>query len=274
METHYGLKMGLPLNASAHGGELDALLAMVHWLMIVLGVGWGLFFLYTLWRFRAKRNPVASYAGAKGKFSTYGEGAVVLVEVILLVGFAVPIWASRVNQIPPEPTSTVVRVVAEQFAWNVHYPGADGLFGRTAVDLVKTGTNPLGLDATDPAAQDDVVTLNQLYLPVDKPAIVHLSSKDVIHSFFLPEMRVKQDAIPGMNIPVWFEPTQTGNWEIACAQLCGLTHYRMRGYLNVLSQQDYDAWLAEKAPKPPAPPAEVAPLPEPVAAEGEADAAG
>src|SRR6202035_5888796 len=237
--------LGLPPNASTHGAELDSLLALVHWFMLILFVGWGLFFLYTLVRYRKGRNPVASYEGAKGHFSTYGEAAIVVVEVLLLAGFAVPIWARRVNTPPPEDQSTVVRVVAEQFAWNVHYPGKDGKFGRTDPKFMETGTNPLGIDPSDPAGKDDIATVNQLHLPVDKPVLVRLSTKDVIHSFSLPVMRVKQDAIPGEVIPVYFQPNKTGNWEIACAQLCGLSHYRMRGFLVVESRADYEKWLAE-----------------------------
>jgi cytochrome c oxidase subunit 2 len=250
MENTLGLPLNFPENASAHGGQLDYLNALVHWFMLVLFVGWGIFFLYTLFRFRKGRNPVASYEGAKGRFSTYGEAGVVLVEVILLVVFAVPIWATRVNALPKESESVVVRVVAEQFAWNVHYPGRDGIFGRTDSKRVAIGTNPLGIDKNDPAAQDDVITLNQLHLPVDKPVIIHLTSKDVIHSLSLPQMRVKQDAIPGQSIPIWFEPTKTGQWDIACAQLCGLTHYRMRGSYTVHPQAEFEKWLADNAPKP------------------------
>jgi len=129
----------------------------------------------------------------------------------------------------------------------VHYPGADGRFGRTVLALV-SDDNPLGLDRTDPAARDDVTTINQLHLPIDVPAIIYLSSKDVVHSFTLPQMRVKQDTIPGTVQPVWFTPTQTGEWEIACSQLCGLAHYRMRGFYTVQTATDFAAWLAGEAP--------------------------
>jgi len=254
MQKFYGLPMNFPEEASAHARQLDNLTALVHWLMLVLFVGWGIFFVYALIRFRKKRNPVASYAGAKAHFSTYGEAGIALIEVLLLVIFAVPIWATRVNAIPPESAATVVRVVAEQFAWNVHYPGKDGVFGRTRSDLVAQGTNPLGLDPDDPAGKDDIITLNQLHLPVNKPVIIKLTSKDVIHSLNLPQMRVKQDAIPGQVIPIWFQPIKTGQWEIACAQLCGLTHYRMRGFYAVDSPEDFAKWEAENAPKPVAAP--------------------
>ena len=138
-----------------------------------------------------------------------------------------------------------MRVVGEQFAWNVHYPGADGKFGRTDPKLVSTD-NPLGLDRADPNAKDDVTTINQLNVPADRPVLVHLSSKDVIHSFGLYEMRVKQDAVPGMDIPVWFIPNRVGEYEITCSQVCGLGHYRMRGFVNVQRQADFQTWMGDQ----------------------------
>ena len=238
--------LGLPEQASAHAAEIDRMIVLVHWLMAVLFVGWGAFFIYTLIRFRASRHPRADYGGVKSHFSTYVEVGVALVEAILLVGFAIPAWANRVDDIPNESDAIVVRVIAEQFAWNAHYPGADGVFGRTDIKLV-AAENPIGLDRTDAAAKDDITTINQLNLPVNRPILIHLSSKDVIHSFSLNQMRVKQDAIPGVSFPVWFTPTKTGDWEINCSQLCGLGHYRMRGFYSIKTQQDYDTWLKEEA---------------------------
>ncbi|MGA7159358.1 MAG: cytochrome c oxidase subunit II [Bacteroidota bacterium] len=316
----------LPVDGSAHGPEIDSMLAIIHWLMLVLFIGWGAFFLYTLIRFRKKKNPTADYAGVKSHISSYLEIGVALFEAVLLIGFAVPLWAKRVNSFPAEKDATVVRIVAEQFAWNVHYPGADGVFGRTDISLI-TDDNPLGLDRSDPYAKDDITTINQLHIPVDKPVIIRLSTKDVIHSFNLPTMRIKQDAIPGQVIPVWFTPTKTTDQmvaelaepfqltagdtssklferiaiqdyrakdstvilkkgdvftpdvvkplldagvtevlaapnvttEIACAQLCGLGHYRMRGYLSVDTKKDYDAWMADQVSQLPHDSATVAP---------------
>ena len=234
-----------PVQASAHAAEVDQMTVLVHWLMLVLFVGWGLFFLFVLFRFRKAANPKASYTGAKGKISKGLEVAVALIEVFLLVFYAIPAWAKRVKAFPSESEATVVRVVAEQFAWNIHYPGPDGKFGRTDIKLV-SADNPLGLDRTDPNAKDDITTINQLNLPVDRPVLVHLSSKDVIHSFGLYEMRVKQDAIPGMNIPVWFIPNRVGEYEIACSQLCGLGHFRMRGFITVQSAANYQKWYDDQ----------------------------
>jgi cytochrome c oxidase subunit 2 len=239
--------LGLPPLASTHGGQIDHMIGIVHWLMLVLFVGWGAFFAYTIIRFRKSRHGAANYTGVTGHYSTYLEGAVAIFEAVLIIGFAIPLWAERVNAFPPTTESTVVRVVAQQFNWNIHYPGPDGVFGRTDIHLVNEDTNPLGLDLSDPNAKDDIWTINQLHLPVDKPVLIYLSSKDVVHSFSLPVMRVKQDAIPGEVIPVWFVPNKMGEYEIACAQLCGLGHYKMRGYLTIETQQQFDAWLKEQS---------------------------
>ena len=251
----------MPPIATSHGARLDALNSYVHWLMAVLFIAWGLFFAYLLVRFRAGRNPRADYYGLRTKASSYAEIGVAIAEAILLIGFSIPLWSQRVDAFPAEEAEPVeVRVVGEQFAWNVHYPGPDGLFGSSRVELVNVETNPLGLDRNDPAGADDVTTLNQLHLPVDRPAILHLSSKDVIHSFGVPEFRVKQDGIPGLETPMWFVPTvttaemreRTGDpeftYEIVCNQLCGLGHFRMRGFVTVETQAEFDAWLVSQAP--------------------------
>ena len=137
----------------------------------------------------------------------------------------------------------MVRVVAEQFAWNVHYPGADGRFGETSIALV-TPANPLGLDRGSPYGKDDIVLLGEMHVPVGRPLVIQLSSKDVIHSFGVPAMRVKRDVIPGLLASVWFTPTVTGEFDIACSQLCGIGHYRMRGALIVESDADFRKFLA------------------------------
>ena len=249
--------LGLPPAASAHAGDIDQMISLVHWLMLVLFIGWGLFFVFVLVKFRRGANPNASYVGAKGKVAKSTGVAVALVEVLLLVFYAIPSWAKRVTNFPSGNDAIIVRVVGEQFAWNVQYPGADGKFGRTDPKLV-SADNPLGLDRKDPDAKDDITTINQLNIPVGHPVLVHLSSKDVIHSFGLYEMRIKQDAVPGLEMPVWFVPTVTTDdmraklkdpmfqYEITCSQLCGLGHYRMRGFITVQSDADYQKWMAEQ----------------------------
>jgi cytochrome c oxidase subunit II len=240
----------MPPDYSAHGADLDKLNAAVHWLMLILFVIWGALFVYMLMRFRASKHPKALYHGTHSHISTYAEAGVAVVEVILLVGFSIPLWYRWTKTPDARANPLVVRVVAEQFAWNIHYPGPDGVFGKANVKYV-TSSNPLGLDPTDPHAKDDIASLNQLHLEVNRPVIARISSKDVIHSFGLPYMRVKQDATPGMEVPVHFTPIRTsGNetWEIACAQLCGLGHYRMRGQYHVHTKQEFDKWMASQTP--------------------------
>ena len=292
---------------------MDHLIVLIHWFMAALFVGWGIYFVYCLVRFRSREGHQASVALPKATASKYSEIVVVVIEAVLLLGFSVPIWA-RVrgpSHAPPSSEALVVRVVGEQFAWNVHYPGVDGEFGVSHPGLM-SAENPLGLDRSQPDAADDIVTINQFHVPVNKDILVHLTSKDVIHSFGLPLLRVKQDMIPGMSIPVWFRATRTTRdvredlvrtysttedtailsthvamreygapdgiplaakgdlltpavltalaeagidrieaapevpTEIACAQLCGLGHYRMRGFLHVETQEEYDEWMSKE----------------------------
>lgn len=200
--------LGLPPDGSAHGPAIDNLIGLIHWLMLVLFVGWGTFYVTTLIRFRTSRHPKADYGGVKSHFSTYAEAGVLVVEVLLLIVFSIPLWSDRVDAFPSESEATVVRIVAEQFAWNVHYPGPDRVFGKSSIELIDS-ENPLGLDRTDPNGKDDITTINQLNVPVNTPVLIHLTTKDVIHSLSLPPYRVKQDAIPGIAIPVWFTPVKT-----------------------------------------------------------------
>ncbi|TMB20055.1 MAG: hypothetical protein E6J65_16975, partial [Deltaproteobacteria bacterium] len=183
---------------------------------------------------------------------------VVVVEIFLLFGLSTPVWLSYKNNVPDAKKALHVRLVAEQFAWNFQYPGKDGKFGKNDPSQI-SGDNPLGIDPEDPAGKDDLVTVNNLHVPANRPVIVDVSSKDVIHSFNIPVLRVKQDTIPGQLISVWFEATQTGHFELACAQLCGLGHYRMRGDVLIDTPEEFAKWQAENAPPPPGEPAAAAP---------------
>ena len=238
-------KLGLPANFSVGGGAVDEAIVWSHILMAVLFLFWAPFFIYTLIRFRQSKNSQASHHGMRSHFSTYMEGGVAVFEIALLFAFAFPVWESRIDDVPKESEAVVARIVAQQFKWNIHYPGPDGKFGRTDASLMNDQElNFVGLDHHSEFGEDDIIpTQNHLHLPVDKKALLYLSTKDVIHSFSIPVMRVKQDAIPGMRIPVWFEPTQTGSWEIACAQLCGNSHYEMKGYVHIHTQKGYDGYM-------------------------------
>jgi cytochrome c oxidase subunit 2 len=214
-----------PTLASEHGGRIDSLFMAV---LVVSGIAFVLvqgalgFF-------------VARYGSNGGERASYWHDNP-KAEAGLLIYFS------------DEPKdATIVQVTGEQFSWTFHYPGPDGQFGRTDTKLI-TSTNNIGLDKDDAAAKDDIVSQNNLHAVVGKPMRVRLRSKDVIHSFFLPNFRIKQDAVPGMGIEVWFTPTKAGQFEIACAELCGLGHYRMRAFLTVDPSQDvFNKWLEETA---------------------------
>ncbi|MEQ1871729.1 MAG: cupredoxin domain-containing protein [Vicinamibacterales bacterium] len=236
--------LGLPVQASQHASGLDQLLTEVHWLMAVMFIGWATLFLLIVVRFRSGAHPKADYVGTRGWGARLAVG-IVAAEAFLIIFHAWPVWATRTPVAPSSGEATVVRVVAEQFAWNVHYPGADGRFGRTSIDLMGP-SNPLGLDRTDPFAVDDVATINQLVLPQNRTVLIRLSSKDVIHSFWIPEMRVKHDVVPGLEATVWFTPTREGEYEIVCSQLCGLAHYRMRSAVSVRTVEQFEAFLAQE----------------------------
>ncbi|HWH71238.1 MAG TPA: hypothetical protein VNT26_17765, partial [Candidatus Sulfotelmatobacter sp.] len=205
--------LGLPVVASQHGQNVDHLIVYIHWLMIVLFIGWLIYFLYAIWRFQQKRNARGDYVGVRNHASKYIEVTVAGIEACLLLFVAVPLWAQRVDAFPKESESTVIQVVAQQFAWNVRYPGPDGAFGRQDMKLV-SANNTFGVDPADPKGKDDVQGLNEIHVPVNKPVIAYISSRDVVHSFKLVAMRVTQDAIPGMRIPVWFKPTKEGRFQI------------------------------------------------------------
>jgi cytochrome c oxidase subunit 2 len=239
--------LGLPVLASEHGKDVDTLIVYIHYLMIALFVGWLSYFAYALFRFHNSRNPKADYVGVKSHASNWVEGIVILVEGILLIAFAIPLWAKAVDKFPAEKDSTVIQIVAQQFDWNVRYPGKDGVFGKQSMQFVSP-TNPFGVDPNDPAGKDDISDTTQIHVPVGKPVIAKISSKDVIHSFKVIAMRVTQDAIPGMRIPIHFTPTTVGHYQINCAQLCGNSHANMsRGMLIVDTPEDYQKWLDSKA---------------------------
>ena len=172
---------GLPVQASAHAPDIDFVLGLEHWSILALFVFFFGYFCYVLFRFRRGANPTASYAGMKSRWSLWVAAAIAVAELLLLAVFELPAWSERVNALPAPDEATVVRVVAEQFAWNIHYPGPDRTFGRTEIGLISAG-NPLGLDRTDPAAKDDITAINQLTVPVNRPVLVRLTSKPMENS--------------------------------------------------------------------------------------------
>jgi len=236
----------LPIRAAADAGQVDVIITLVHVLMLALFAGWAVYLAWVLFRYRQSRQPRANPEGCRGRLALCTEVGIVIAEAVLLLVFALPLWFNRISAQPNDREATLIRVVAEQFAWNVHYPGPDGRFGQTSLALISP-TNPLGLDRGSPGGADDVVELGQIHVPANRPVLIQLTSKDVIHSFGVPSMRVKRDAIPGLVTPVWFTPSLPGTYEIACSQLCGLAHFRMRGTIVVESDAAFRKYLSDES---------------------------
>jgi cytochrome c oxidase subunit 2 len=246
MREEWGFHWGLPPAASSYAGDIDYLLIMLHVVMVALYVfGVGLF-LYFCVKYRARDGHRATYNNPGESASFLPAGLMLAFEIWLILAFEVPLWGSIKKSTPPPAESVNVKLIAQQFAWNFQYPGPDGQFGRRSAALV-TAENSIGLDPDDPASKDDVVTINNLHVPMGKPTILAMTSKDVIHDFQVVNLRNKQDVVPGMENMLWFEPTLEGKFEIGCAQLCGLGHTKMIGNLFIQSQAEFDAWLKEQA---------------------------
>ena len=174
---------------------------------------------------------------------------VLLLAAISEVGvfvMAVPVWG-EIHAAPP-PEALTIRVVGKQFEWIVRYAGPDGEFGEFDPTTIRP-SNPAGIKdrrSTDSPGHDDLVFINEIHVPVGRPVFIELSAWDVLHSFSIPAFRVKQDTVPGITTQSLFTPTKPGEYEIACAELCGMSHFDMRGTIIVLSTGDYAAWLAAR----------------------------
>jgi len=201
---------------------------------------------YFSWRYQDRPGAQAAYWHDDPRLEWTWTLVTAGIMAIFLFG-ALNLWA-KVQQAPP-PGAFMVEVTGQQFRWVVRYPGPDGIFGRTDAKLA-SGDNErayIGLDPKDPNGADDIVLLNHVYLPQGRPVAVRLRSTDVIHSFFLPNFRVKQDAMPGMMVVTTFTPKASGDFELACAELCGLGHYKMRGEVHVVPPAELEAAVRKAA---------------------------
>jgi cytochrome c oxidase subunit II len=217
------LDFWLPEAASSFAGRIDSLFMLI---LVITGIVFVLVEITLIGfviKYRRRPERTATYTHGHRNLEYVWTGATAVV-VLLLAVLSRGLWLDLKDpQRFPEP-GFEVHIAAKQFEWNVTYAGPDGRFG------------------TD----DDFIVRNQLHIPVGVTVHVHLTAEDVIHSFFLPEFRVKQDAVPGMQIPTWFEATRTGEFPIGCAELCGLGHYRMRGTLFVHDAAGFEQWQAEQ----------------------------
>ncbi len=233
-----------PVSITAFGREIDRQFARTFLIVGVVFVLSQLVLGWLVFRYR-DRGGRASYSHGNNAMEILWT----LATAVLFVGlgvYAERSWA-EVHFRGAAPGAIQIEVQGQQFAWYFRYPGPDGKFGRIDPRLVNDSTqNYFGLDANDPAAKDDLV-VPVLAVPVNREVELILRAKDVTHSFFVRELRLKQDAVPGMMIRIHFTATQTGTYEIACAELCGLGHHRMRSFLQVMSDTDYQKWLRDQA---------------------------
>lgn len=199
---------------------------------------------WVILRYRGRAGQRARYSHGNQLVEVGGTAVVGVVFVVLAI-LGQRVWAN-LHLGAVNPNAVMIEITGEQFAWNIRYPGPDGVFGRTQPALYDPNSNPVGIDPKDPAGVDDIVTLNTLAVPVNQPVTLSLGSKDVLHGFFLPNLWIKQDTVPGMRIPLRFTARETGEFELLCAELCGLGHYRMKGTLSVLPADQYAAWLVEQ----------------------------
>jgi cytochrome c oxidase subunit II len=228
----------LPL-ASTQGGALDNIFYVILALTGISFVIVHLFMGVALWRFPARPGTRAAHwhehLGAELTWTIIPAVAIVILGVVGEV-----VWAKLYS--PPPANAQQVEVVGRQFEWQFRYPGPDGKFGRADPKFVTSG-NPFGMDPADPENKQNVITINDLHLILNRPVALHITAIDVIHSFSLPNFRMKQDAVPGRSVEIWFTPDKAGAYQIVCAQLCGVGHYTMRGNVIVASQSAFDQWL-------------------------------
>jgi cytochrome c oxidase subunit 2 len=217
------LERWLPENVSKHGSAIDSLFVLIYNItgitfLLVAGVMIAFLILY-----RRREGVRAGYTHGSKTLEVVWTVVPAIILVVLTV-MSARVW--RDLKMTQPPAEVEARVIGKQFNWRMIYPGPDGRFDTA----------------------DDLELANELHVPVDRTVVVQLQSEDVIHSFFLPNLRVKQDAVPGRTTRVWFNATKAGRYEIACAELCGFGHYNMRGFLNVHTLEDYAAWVASAWP--------------------------
>ena len=212
----------MPESVSTFGQDLDNLYYVILWITGIVFVVTESVLVYFMIKYRHKEGRKATYIEGSSKAEWIWTSATAVIVMALAV-YSKGIWDEiRHPDMFPE-NAYELNVTAKQYEWNAAYAGPDGELGTS----------------------DDIMSRNQVHVPVDQPVIVNLQSEDVIHSFFLPQLRVKHDAVPGRVWPIWFEATQTGEFPLAYAELCGLGHYRMGGTLIVHSKEDFDSWLSE-----------------------------
>src|SRR3954451_23573763 len=231
----------ISVSGAAVDREFSSTLLVLGFVFVVAQIALGLF----VWKYRDAK-PATHSTGHRG--AEFAWTAITAIIFIALSLSGERTWAELRNGQAASTQDLQVEVTGTQFAWYFRYPGPDGKFGATApknVDASLGSAAAIGLDTSDPAAKDDRVT-SALVVPVNREVRLQLHAQDVIHSFFVPELRLKQDAVPGLNVQAHFQATKLGEYEIVCAELCGLGHYRMHAVLRVVSEDDFQRWQRQQ----------------------------
>lgn len=220
-------RLWFPPMLSTYGGKIDQLFDVILWMVTVTFIGTEVLLVWFVYRYSRKDSSRAIYTHGNHKLEMVWT-AIPAVLMVIIAFSQMEAWAKVKINFPKDGPYTVehplMEVYASQFDWRVRYPDAQGNFEGT----------------------DVIEVPYDITVPVDTPVVLRLKSRDVLHSFFVPVFRLKQDAVPGMNIPVWFQATETGDYDLICAELCGWGHYKMAGRIHVLPKDEFDRWLAEK----------------------------
>ena len=238
----------LPRNVNMFGHEIDFIFYLILWLTGVTAVAVFSVMIYFLVKYRARPGIPAIHSHGNNALEVIWTTIPVFIFLALAI-YGNEQWTQMRLRTPPADALPVA-VVGEQFGWNVRYPGPDGKLGKMVASKVGKD-NPFGIDPADPEGIDDFTTYNEIVFPLNRPVRLYLGSKDVIHAFYVPEFRLYQDMVPGRVYDfVWLKAEATGNFQLACNQLCGQGHYKMFGKLSVVEEADYQTWVKSKTPAP------------------------
>ena len=233
-----------PPAINQHGLDYDSqfgrtlLISGIIFLLAQIALAW------VIWRYR-NRGQSARHSHGNGRAEAIWTSATAVL-FLGMVAMGSRIWAA-VHYDEAPPNAIVIEAMAKQFAFNFRYPGADGQFGRTELRRINDAAgDPFGMDPRDPAGRDDLISAS-LKIPAGKPIKLILRSRDVIHNFFVPELRLKQDMVPGMDIPLHFVADKPGVYEVPCSELCGLGHFQMHTTMQVMSESDFERWKQQQA---------------------------
>ncbi|MDQ3698781.1 MAG: cytochrome c oxidase subunit II [Gemmatimonadota bacterium] len=213
----------LPPGASTFAGSIDPLYYLI---LVITGIAFVVVEVGLVWfliKYRRRPGQKAHYTHGNNRVEIIWT-SIPAITVVIIGLLSAGTWDEIKGRDSVPPDAMPIAIHAKQFEWQITYPGADGRLGSA----------------------DDFQLRNQLHLPVDRPVVATLTAEEAIHSFFVPAFRIKQDAVPGMAIRVWFQPTKTGQYELACAELCGLGHYRMKAAVTVHEQEEYGRWVASR----------------------------